>query len=287
MDIRKCILDSEMLTEQGFPDPANPCEKVISTAFWDSFEDDYVVILLGDKLDTEQMTIDFEEEEIGEVDVQLETYPNESALHCRFVQYITKRGIDVILGWNVENFDMAYNVNRMDRLGVKYHKLSETYVSTYKNRKNYWKVNLKGRRILDLLRVYKKQNVKELRSHSLEHVSQKELGYGKLSHEESITEMYENDLRKFIRYNLKDIILCQRLDEKLSLTDEFITNSRIASCNFSDVFSESQIADSFILSHADDDIALFTQRESEGIGKFAGGYVWSKGGGLYGVKTDE
>jgi len=289
MVIRKSVLDAEMLSEEGFPDPKNPCEKIISTAFWDNMKDDYIIILLGDKLETEQITLEFEEDEIGTVKAQLETYPNESALLCRFVQYVKQRGIDMILGWNVEGFDMAYTVNRMDRLGVNYRKLSESYVSTYQNRKGYWKVNLKGRRILDLLRVYKKQNVKELRNHTLEYVAQKELGYGKLTHEESITEMYENNLRKFLRYNLKDVILCEHLDKKLSLADEFVTNSRIASCNLSDVFSESQIADSFILSHIEDDenVALFTQRESEGVGDFAGGYVWSKGGDLYGVKTDE
>ena len=123
----------------------------------------------------------------------------------RFAEWVGERGFDIITGWNVEDFDCPYLLERMDRLDLNTDKLSREGYSKVTSRGN---ARIKGHSIHDMLLAYKMTKHNELRSFSLDAVAEEELGRKKLDHTgESIWEMYQNDCDKLMRYNLKDVEL--------------------------------------------------------------------------------
>jgi len=72
---------------------------------------------------------------------------------------------------------------------------------------------------LDYLQMYKKHTFVTRESYKLDFIAQEELGENKLEHseEKSLATLYENNYPKFIAYNIRDVDLVVRLDEKLGL----------------------------------------------------------------------
>jgi DNA polymerase elongation subunit (family B) len=66
---------------------------------------------------------------------------------------------------------------------------------------------------LDLMVCYRKLSTQEMESYSLEYISRKELGAGKIEHEERFQDFWRNNLDKFIEYNIKDVYLMVKIEE--------------------------------------------------------------------------
>ena len=78
---------------------------------------------------------------------------------------------------------------------------------------------IEGVESLDYLDVYKKFTYTQQESYRLDHIAFVELGERKLSYEEhgNLFTLYKEDYQKFIDYNLRDVELVHKLDEKLDL----------------------------------------------------------------------
>ena len=73
---------------------------------------------------------------------------------------------------------------------------------------------------MDYIRLYKKFAVGGIaESYRLNHIAFVELGEQKISYEEagSLFKLARTDHQKFIDYNIKDVELVQRIDDKLKL----------------------------------------------------------------------
>jgi len=90
---------------------------------------------------------------------------------------------------------------------------------------------------LDYLPLYKKNKV--LESYRLDFVGNVELGEKKLDYSESssLHDLYFNNYQKYIDYNIQDVNLVKRLDEKLGLIVAQIMIAYEACMNFADVIS--------------------------------------------------
>jgi DNA polymerase elongation subunit (family B) len=67
--------------------------------------------------------------------------------------------------------------------------------------------------------LYKQYNFGLESSYTLNHIATKELGRGKVEYEGSLDDLFENDLEKFIEYNIVDVDLVVSMDEKLKFID--------------------------------------------------------------------
>lgn len=282
-DMRKCIIDIEVFMGESPPEPGDPRgNEITSIALWDSKTERYVCLLNGDELYKRYETLDLGEG-VGEVEVWIEEYPNEHVMlgACKHILGDVW-DVDMIIGWNVEEFDMTYMFHRMEHLGIGYRELAEGHEGyTYQSNRGYWNVTLKGREILDLKRAYKDQHVTGIRSSALEYISQDELGYGKLKSEKSLDKLWLEEPKDLVRYNLKDVILCEHLDDRLDISDNFIQTSYVTGCDIDDNYYNSAVFDSFMLSHAEDEIVLPTRMRSKGRGHFEGATVFEPEGGLH------
>ena len=75
--------------------------------------------------------------------------------------------------------------------------------------------------VLDYLDLYKKFTYTNQESYRLDHIAFVELGQNKLDHSEfeNFKEFYTRDWQKFIDYNIKDVELVLRLEEKMKLVE--------------------------------------------------------------------
>jgi DNA polymerase elongation subunit (family B) len=67
--------------------------------------------------------------------------------------------------------------------------------------------------------LYKKFTANEDASYALNAIAKKELGKTKIAYEGTLNDLYRNDIKKFIDYNLTDVVLVKELDDKLRYID--------------------------------------------------------------------
>jgi DNA polymerase elongation subunit (family B) len=85
-------------------------------------------------------------------------------------------------------------------------------------------------------------------SYKLDHIAHVVLGERKLSYDEhgSLHSLYKHDFQKFIDYNIKDVQIVDRLEEKMGLITLAMTMAYRGGVNYSETFGTVQIWDSIL-----------------------------------------
>ena len=135
--------------------------------------------------------------------------------------------VDVMSGWNSEFFDMPYLIMRTDILeragkpisvadwclpGAGKHRY--TVKEFFGSEKTMVDINSTGRAHLDYLRLFQKFTFEGRASYSLAAIAEEELDIPKLEYEGSLADLYNNDFEHFIKYNVRDVEILHRLDDK-------------------------------------------------------------------------
>lgn len=134
---------------------------------------------------------------------------------------------DVMSGWNSEFFDMPYlimrtqilqnegksiNVDEWSLPGAG--KIRYSVKEFFGSEKAMVDINSTGRAHLDYLRLFQKFTFEGRASYSLAAIAEEELDIPKLEYEGSLADLYNNDFLHFIKYNIRDVEILHRLDEK-------------------------------------------------------------------------
>jgi DNA polymerase elongation subunit (family B) len=201
-------IEVEMIT--GTPDPAVGNNEITSIAYHDSVTNDYTILIL-DKDKKLEPKINGNKHIIPCYD--------EKTLLLKFLNGMEEIRPHIITGWNCDAFDIPYIFNRIKNiLGVsnayRLSPIKEMFFSPYRNR---WVIA--GISVLDYMVIYKKFSYQELPSYSLNYVSNKELGRGKIEYEGNLDDLMKNDIDTFIEYNITDVELIIELDKKLQYID--------------------------------------------------------------------
>lgn len=174
------------------------------------------------------------------------------------IEFWVKNSVEVVTGWNNEKFDMPYMCRRMvDILGedltsqlspwgvVEFRKIKDKFSST-----DVSVVEILGVSILDYMNLYKKfGSTTKHESYSLNHIAQEELGFQKLDHSEyaNFNDFYNRGWdEKYVAYNVIDVQLVSKLEDKLKLIDLAYTMAYMAKINYSQVFGPVKTWDSII-----------------------------------------
>lgn len=133
---------------------------------------------------------------------------------------------DILSGWNSEQFDIPYIVNRIRRVLGKgeAHRLclwnqlpkSRQYERGGRMQETY---DLIGRNHVDYLQLYKKYTYEEQQSYSLNSIAEIELNETKVQYDGTLDELYHDEFDKFLEYNIQDTRLLDKLDKKLQFID--------------------------------------------------------------------
>jgi DNA polymerase elongation subunit (family B) len=156
----------------------------------------------------------------------------------------------------------------------------ETYISGRK----HISYDVGGITQLDYLNLYKKFTYKAQESYRLDYIASVELGQKKLDHSEFDTfkDFYTNGWQKFVEYNIIDVELVDRMEDKMKLIELAITMAYDAKANYADVFSQVRMWDTIIYNYLKKrNIVIPPKERSEKDSKYAGAYVKEPIPGMY------
>jgi DNA polymerase elongation subunit (family B) len=238
------IIDIEVGSENGFPDPYIASEPITAIA---------VKRLNG------QMKV------YGCGDYEIKG--DEKYIKCKDEYTLCKTFLedwqndcpDVISGWNIKFFDIPYLYNRFQRiLGESYTKKLSPWENIYV-RERYFKgkklvsYDITGLACLDYIELYKwyAPGGKSQESYRLDNIANVELGESKISYDEydNLHQLYRLNYQKFIEYNIKDVELIVKLEDKLKLIELALTLAYDTKTNYEDVFAQTRMWDSLIYSY--------------------------------------
>ena len=129
---------------------------------------------------------------------------------------------------------------------------------------------------LDYLDLYKKFTYKAQESYRLDYIDEVELGQKKLDHSEFDTfkDFYTHGWQKFIEYNIVDVELVDRLEDKMKLIELALTMAYDAKVNYADVFYQVRMWDNIIYNYLKKrDIVIPPKIKASKTDKYAGAYV--------------
>jgi DNA polymerase elongation subunit (family B) len=151
-------------------------------------------------------------------------FDNEGDMLDTFLDLI--QDADVLSGWNSEGFDIPYTVNRVTKVLSKEDTRRFCLWNQLPKKREYEKYgkaaityDFIGRVHLDSLELYRKYTYEERHTYRLDAIAEYELGQRKTQYEGTLDQLYNNDFRTFIEYNINDCKLLDDLDKKLKFMD--------------------------------------------------------------------
>ena len=154
-----------------------------------------------------------EQKIVDSKNAQVTTFKTEKKLLETFIKDIKKLDPDVITGWNVIGFDIAYIFNRIKNIGIKQTSMSkfgEIFVDAETGYSTWT-----GLALIDQLVLYKEFTFGQKENYRLGTIAKIELGQDKLDDGEMFNDMYKRDVNKAVEYNIRDVTLLVDLEEKL------------------------------------------------------------------------
>ena len=242
--------DIEVASDNGFPTPEEAAYPIISIALKSSKSSVYQVWGL-DSYDPAKCDINLYGDQI-----QYHHCNSEEELLAKFLGYWTKNYPDVITGWNSRFFDIPYLVNRITLIGSETaaRRLSPWNMVNPRDVKKMQRIlpayEIVGIQQADYLELFQKfgYSYGAQESYKLDHIGYVVLGDRKLSYEEhgNLYTLYKEDHQKFIDYNIKDVQLVDRIDQKMGLISLALTMAYKGGVNINDTFGTTNIWESII-----------------------------------------
>ncbi|MEM9257222.1 MAG: DNA polymerase II [Pseudomonadota bacterium] len=167
----------------------------------------------------------------------VESLPDQGAVLDAFVTWLEQFDPDVLIGWNVVNFDARYLQSVADLLGrrlVLGRAGGSCRWREIDDDGDRFAVQLSGRVLLDGIEMLRAAFYR-FESFALEVVAQELLGEGKLlkgrGRGAEIADLYRNDKSQLADYNLKDCELVSRIFQQTALLDFAVARSAITGLN--------------------------------------------------------
>ena len=270
-------IDIETSYGDGFPEVDNPVNEILTIAYKSSKDDTYRVWGLK--------PYDPEKSELNGIKIDYRQYTAESSMLEAFIKFWSnaENVPDIITGWNTRFFDIPYMISRMAFLlgeeKVKdlspWRKIDRREI-IIKGRKQVT-FDIVGIRHLDYMELFKKfaYTYGNQESYSLNHISSVVLGEKKLDYSEvgTLRDLYDADFQMFVDYNIKDVELIERMEDKLGLITLVLTMAYLGGVNYTDTLGTTAIWDSIIFRRlARSRIAVLPSKKSEST-SYPGGYV--------------
>ena len=234
---RTMIFDIEVEVIDGFPDVKKAQNKITSIAFNDPLLDKYFCYVLDPSNKLKE----------NNSDDTIESFRDEYDLLNAFFRKYMEIQPTILTGWNVEFFDVPYLYNRAVQIvgqdiASVLSPINQVQWSDFQNR-----YKIAGVSILDYLALYKRFTFSERSSYRLDAIGDYEVGEKKVEYEGTLNDLYENELDKFVEYNLQDVKLVKKIDDKLDFIEIARGLAHLGHCPYEDVFMSSRYLEGAIL----------------------------------------
>ena len=260
-------IDIEVGSENGFPEPNDANESI--TAITIKLKGNYFVFGCGDYVKHRD-------------DVHYAHCRDESDLLRRFIDFWCRFHPDVVTGWNIEFFDIPYLINRITKLFGEdeakklspWNKLRPYKTVKFNRELNSYSID--GVAVLDYIELYRKFTYSQQESYRLDHIAHVEVGEKKVDYSqfESLHQLYKHDYQKFIEYNIKDVELVEKLEDKMKLLELALTLAYDNKVNYEDVFTQVRMWDAIVYNYLKKkNIVIPQMKRGEKKSAYEGAYV--------------
>src|SRR6056297_1800991 len=277
-ELRVNIFDIEVNDRNGFPEDGE--EPIVCLTSYDSFDDEYIVwIWEAEKGDGEiPDALPNYEPYRDEIAVDVRAYASEAAMLEAFISYLETTDPDILTGWNFEDFDAPYFLDRLEEVDTRQDVDEDLSIDRLSRVNEVWRSgwggpDIKGRVVFDLLYGYKRTQFTELDSYRLDAVGETELGVGKERYSGDIGDLWEDDPTRLLEYNLRDVELCVEIDRKQNLIAFWDEVRKFVGCKLEDAPTPGDAVDQYVLHKAYGKFALPTKGKQESE-DFEGGAVF-------------
>ncbi len=261
-------IDIETRADNGFPEPELAEEEMLAITIKNQTTKKIIVWGLGEFQNDRD-------------DVTYINCSNENELLANFMNFWTKHYPDVVTGWNTEFFDIPYLINRVTKI------LGEDRAKEFSpwgliSSRKVWNhgrdqqvYDITGIASLDYLQLYRKFTYTNQESYALNHIAFVELGQQKNENPyETFQDWYTKDYQSFLEYNIVDVELVDRLEDKMKLLELLLTMAYEAKVNYEDVFGQVKYWDVLIHNYLKNKKIVIPQKSSQSKSeKYEGAYV--------------
>ena len=276
--INVCSIDIEVESDDGFPYPEDAAKPINAICVKNNIDNVYYAWGLNSFNTSKSVHAD-------KLTIKYTECATERELIAGFLNWWSREENtpDVVTGWNSRLFDIPYIINRIGRVfGEDTAKqLSPWGLVQYKQ------VSVKGKQMdtydisgiqqMDYLDLFQKfgYTYGAQESYKLDHIAHVVLGENKVDYSEydSLYTLYKEDHQKFIDYNIKDVELIDRFEEKMGLITLAMTIAYKGGVNYSDTFGTTAIWDSIIFRELKRKNVVPPPAEQKQKAAYPGGYV--------------
>ena len=249
--INVTTIDIEVQSDQGFPTPDEARFPITAICLKNNIDNIFYVWGLGEWKDHKsELSKDLSDRVVY---VQCD---KEAGLLMKFLDHWCKNYPDVLTGWNSRLFDTTYIVNRIAMiLGEDMKKkLSPWKIINERNidiaGRKHQAFDIYGLQQLDYMDCFKKfgYTYGTQASYKLDNIAHVVLGERKLSYDEygSLHALYDQNHQKFIDYNIRDVDIVDRLEDKMGLITLSMTVAYKGLVNYSDAFGSVGVWDAIL-----------------------------------------
>lgn len=238
------FIDIENLMQEGKPDPEKADKPI--TVIGVCCPNDTIMVLSADK--------NLNRKQIEDIQKQIDDHfaqvnrKFKFAFRCFNTEYdmlyffLNKLvpNMAMMTGWNFEEYDWRYIINRAKKLEININISSPTHRMTGQFERPCH-VGL-----IDYLKAYKKWTWNSNENYKLDYIGEKLCGIKKVQHSESLDDMFNNNFQKYVYYNAIDCGLVKLIHEKCNALTCGITTAWLGHIRAMDCFSTTYIPENLL-----------------------------------------
>jgi len=270
------------LTPENIKDPKG---KITSIALYDNNSKKYYCLLLDEK----QLL-----QKANDENKEIIPFKSEKDLLSGFLDLWIKLDPTIISGWNSEFFDIPYLYYRISKV------LSEEvaqYLSPIQKVKPTTMfdagvmtdfVVVGGINHLDYMNLFKKFITKQEPSYALGNIGEKYVKLGKVEYKGSLDRLFQDDINKFIEYNIRDVEIIVELEKALKFIELTVTIAHLCHTTYESIYYSTVLNDGAILTYlkrkgivSPNKPTTYNPALKEIKEEYAGGYLKDPVPGLY------
>jgi len=184
-------------------------------------------------------------------DKQIIPCETEKDLCLKFLDKLEELDPTIIVTYNGCFFDIPYLYFRLEKiLGTKVAvRLSPLKKVNYQEYDPENPIRLAGVNHLDYILLFKKYIPKEEPSYKLGDIGTKYVKLGKVEYEGNLNQLFKSDINTFIDYNMRDVEIIEKLDDKLKFIELTVLLSHICNIPYDQIYYNTVMNEGAILKY--------------------------------------
>jgi DNA polymerase elongation subunit (family B) len=267
--------DPSTARPDGFPEPEIARWEIDSMTLYDNIDDEYTVYSTR-RWSKAESTLKAELLK----KVKYKFFATEKEMLIAFIQDWRECFPDIVTGWYSNSFDIPYIHKRIslvlgEAAADSLSPYGRTDIKTMQDNQNGQRQFIKfvGIAQLDYIELYKKFVLEPRSNFRLGYIAKVEIEDDKLDFEGSLVDLAIQDPQRYVDYNIYDVDLVKRINEKLLLIDLMMYMTYDAGMTFEDGFSPIKQWDSIIFNHLRKEKIVVPMKRNASAVHFEGGFV--------------